>query len=107
MRLGNFVMAHTERPFLIAGGTMVPALPEDGSFPTLMPVEYTPLYVGVRQTFGGFGGGYVDPFAYDPPTAAANARQNDEGVFDIEFDPAHRFTLADVAASTGAPRPNG
>jgi hypothetical protein len=105
VKLGDFVMAHTERPFLIASATMVLESPSEESFPDLMPVEYTPLYVGVRQKFDKFGGGYVYPWAYDPPSGVVNVKPDAAqggGLFDIHFDPAHRFTLADVAASTGA-----
>jgi hypothetical protein len=99
-----------DRPFLIAGGTLVSAR-RDYAYPLLMPVEYTPMYVGVRQTFGLFGGSYVWPWAYDPvsigqatPDAAGAGAGggSGSGLIDVKIDSSRRFTLADVAASTGA-----
>jgi hypothetical protein len=133
-KLPVFVVPHAEtppgrpaasgpdRPFLIAGGTLVSAR-RDYAYPLLMPVEYTPMYVGVRQTFGLFGGTYVWPWAYDPveigqamPDAAgatagggssgggggSGSGGGGSGLIDVKIDSARRFTLADVAASTGA-----
>jgi hypothetical protein len=100
-----------DRPFLIAGGTLVSAR-KDYEYPLLMPVEYTPMYVGVRQTFGLYGGSYVWPWAYDPlalgpampdPAAPGAGPFAKTGVIDVKVDFSRRtFTLADVAASTGA-----
>lgn len=98
----DFVVSGPRRPFLIATGTMV-SNRADYAYPLLMPVEYTPLYVGTRQAFGAFGGSYVWPWAYDPialGTPAKDAAQHD--VVPVRYDQAHRFTLADVVASTGA-----
>ena len=62
--LGGFVtMNAAERPFLIVGGTLVK--PNGTDYPRLVPVEYTPLYTGVRQQFGQIGGTYLSPWAYD------------------------------------------
>jgi hypothetical protein len=98
-----------DRPFLIAGGTLVSAR-KDYQYPLLMPVEYTPMYVGVRQTFGLFGGSYVWPWAYDPlalgpatPDSADGRNASTSGVIDVKVDFSRRtFSLADIAASTGA-----
>ena len=97
-RLGGFVLANRRRPFLIVGGTLVSAR-RDYSYPLLMPVEYTPLYVGLRQRFGGrFGGSYVWPWAYD----ATQVGTTTGDLVAVHYDSSRRFTLADVAASTGA-----
>jgi hypothetical protein len=102
-QLGDFVVAGVKRPFLIASGTMV-SMRHDYEYPLLMPVEYTPLYVGVRQQFGRFGGSYVWPWAYDPVAVrdATPSGTTNQGTVSVQYDDAHRFTLADVAASTGA-----
>jgi hypothetical protein len=103
-KLGAFVLAHARRPFLIASGSMVSAR-RDYVNPLLMPIEYTPMYVGVRQRFGRFGGGYVWPWAYDPAGIGSVVPDaNTPGRVDVEVQarPDRAFTLADVAASTGA-----
>lgn len=103
-RLGPVVVAHGDRPFLIASGSMVSARP-DYETPLLMPVEYTAMYVGVRQQFGPFGGSYVWPWAYDPKgvgTATPDGAHPGEGVVEVRVGKDRRLSLADVAASTGA-----
>jgi hypothetical protein len=96
-----------DRPFLIASGTMVSGR-RDYDYPLLMPMEYTPMYVGVRQTFGLFGGTYVWPWAFDPlavgqATPDPDASTTHSGLVEVKVDlPARAFTLADMAASTGA-----
>ncbi len=107
VQLGSISLAHTDRPFLIAGGTAVYRKPGDKAFPQLMPVEYTSMYVGVRQQFDpGFGGSYIEPWAYDPEEIGASPEANPAdartGLVRVTFNPSRRFTLADVAASTGA-----
>jgi hypothetical protein len=118
---------------LIASGTLVQSntLAEDdpnGSFPRLAPIEYTPIYVGVRQTFDikledadgrqvadeegqartvHLGGGYVEPWAYDseevgPAQPADPATVRWSGTQKVKIDPKRRFSLGDVAASSGA-----
>jgi hypothetical protein len=94
----DIVVAARDRPFLIVGGTLVSSR-RDYAYPLLMPVEYTPLYVGVRQSFGErFGGTYVWPWAYDTQQVAAGS----DVAVRVKYDSAHRFSLADVAASTSA-----
>jgi hypothetical protein len=132
-------LSHGDRPYLIASGTLVQnTAPADGDadavFPTLAPVEYTPIYVGVRQTFDvkvkgqddkdttvHLGGGYVESWAYDteevgpaepvepakpgaesaqPPADAVKVPWN--GSQKVKIDRKRRFSLADVAASSGA-----
>jgi hypothetical protein len=99
----DFVVTGGRRPYLIATGTLVSAR-KDYDYPLLVPVEYTPLYVGARQAFGRFGGSYLWPWAYD--AVALGTPSHDEAhnrdLIPVRYDQAHRFTLADVIASTGA-----
>jgi hypothetical protein len=100
-QLGNdFVMVPEGRPFLIANGTLIAAR-ADYSYPILLPVEYTPLYVGVRPRVGSrFGGIYVSPWAYDARRIVdVNEREH---LVRIERDPQRTFTLGDVVGSSGA-----
>jgi hypothetical protein len=60
---GEFIVPPAGRPFLIVEGTLVKQNGAD--YPRLIPVEYTPLYTGVRQRFGLIGGTYLWPWAYD------------------------------------------
>ena len=99
LSVGEFVRAADDRPFLIVGGTMIYQHPAY-DYPRLIPVEYTPLYTGVRQQFGDrLGGIYVSPFAYD----AAGAEVGDGQTVRVTAKARQRpFTLADVVASSGA-----
>lgn len=93
---GEFLFPPKDRPFLVVGGTLVKP---GGDFPSLVPVEYTPLYTGVRQQFGVIGGTYVWPWAYDRQYAAPSTSSH------VLVGPSRRerlFTLSDVIASTGA-----
>ena len=95
---GDILTVGPNRPFLIVGGTMVSAR-RDYAYPLLIPVEYTPMYVGVRQQFGGrLGGTLVWPWAYDTERVGAYG----DGRIQVQFDPKRALTLADVAASSGA-----
>jgi len=94
---GDFIFPPPDRPFLIVGGTLVKQ--NGAEYPRLIPVEYTPLYTGVRQRFGLIGGTYLWPWAYDRLFVAP---QSDTRVF-VGPGPEERpFTLADVIASSGA-----
>jgi len=92
----DFVQVAAQRPFLIAGGTMIWMRP-GFEYPRLIPVEYTPLYTGVRQQFANFGGTYVMPWAYD---RARVVMSNNRLLVDKAS--VRMFTLADVIASSGA-----
>jgi hypothetical protein len=96
----DFVVVPEGRPFLIANGTLIAAR-ADYSYPILLPVEYTPLYVGVRPRVGSrFGGIYVSPWAYD---ARRVVEVNEaEHLVRVERDPSREFTLGDVVGSSGA-----
>lgn len=94
-----FVTAATDRPFLIVGGTMIYGRPAY-EFPRLIPIEFTPLYSGARQQYSGrLGGTYVWPWAYD----SLAARDESASFVNVTIDPdARKFTLSDLAATTGA-----
>jgi hypothetical protein len=96
---GDFVQAAADRPFLIVGGTAIYQQAAT-KYPRLIPVEYTPLYTGIRQQYGDrIGGIYVTPYAYDAATV-------DEVTADrlrVTMRPdAKPFTLSNVVASSGA-----
>lgn len=94
---GDFIFPPSDRPFLIVGGTLVKLNGDD--YPRLIPVEYTPLYTGVRQRFGLIGGTYLWPWAYDRLYIAPRS----ETRVSVGPGPEERpFTLADVIASSGA-----
>jgi hypothetical protein len=94
---GDFIIPPPDRPFLIVGGTLVKQNGAD--YPRLIPVEYTPLYTGVRQRFGLIGGTYFWPWAYDRLFIAPKS----ETFALVGPGPEERpFTLADVIASSGA-----
>ena len=57
------------RPFMIVNADVVNA-GADFEYPYAIPFEFTPLYVGSRQSVGGiFGGLYTWPSAYNAATA--------------------------------------
>jgi hypothetical protein len=95
----DLLTTQANRPFLIVGGTLI-YQHQAFDFPALLPIEYTPLYTGIRQQFGPrLGGAYVWPLAYD----AESADVLPEGTLRVVGRPAGRaFTLADVIASSGA-----
>ena len=94
----NFALTQ-DRPFLIVGGTLVHQQAAD-HYPRLIPVEYTPMYSGVRQQFGDdIGGSYVWSWAYDSQAAQAGP----PGFVSVCLGTKQpTFTLADLIASTGA-----
>lgn len=101
-QLGPFLMAADPRPFLILEGSIVSAR-HDYDFPLLVPVEYTPLYIGSRRAIGEFGGSYVSPWAYDAvATGEVQPPVHGEGTIRVRLRPSDTLTLADIAASTGA-----
>jgi hypothetical protein len=92
----DFQQVPRGRPFLIAGGTMIWNRP-GFVYPRLIPVEYTPLYTGVRQQFGNLGGTYVMPWAYDRARVAVAGDH-----LLVDKAGVRMFTLADVIGSSGA-----
>lgn len=96
----DFVVAGPGRPFLIAGGTVIVAR-RDYDYPMLMPVEYTPMYVGIRHRFSDrYGGYYVPSWAYD--TTLIDAVDAARGLIRVRREPKRSFTLGDVVGSSGA-----
>jgi hypothetical protein len=87
------------RPFLIVGGEVV-STEDVFSYPLLMPIEYTPIYTGVRHRFGEkFGGTYISSWAYDHlPAGPANRKL----LRVHQGDSDRKFTIADVAAAAGS-----
>lgn len=98
----DLVVTGPHRPFLIASGTAIVAR-RDSEYPLLMPIEYTPMYVGIRQRFSPrYGGIYVSPWMYDT-TGIGDVRDDGTNHFlQVRRDPNRAFTLGDVAGSTGA-----
>jgi hypothetical protein len=98
----DLVVAGPHRPFLIATGTVIVAR-RDSAYPLLMPIEYTPMYVGIRQRFSPrYGGIYVSPWMYDT-TEIGEVRDDGPNHFlSVRRDVGRAFTLGDIAASTGA-----
>ena len=95
----DFIRTAPNRPFLISGGTMIYQHPAY-DYPRLIPVEYTPLYTGVRQQYGEtLGGIYVSPYAY---SATAVGSVEEDRVRVTLKNEGRPFTLADVIASSGA-----
>jgi hypothetical protein len=95
--LGDFIVMPRDRPFLIVSGTLVKMAGTD--YPRLIPVEYTPLYTGIRQQFGLIGGTYLWPWAYD----RLYVEKGTDTHLLVGPGPELRpFTLADVIASSGA-----
>jgi len=87
------------RPFLIVGGTVASTRPIY-DYPLLMPIELTPMYAGIRHSFGRkYGGVYVASWAYD---------RLPEGPSDGKTLTVHQgagdrnFTIADMAAVAGS-----
>jgi hypothetical protein len=107
MKVSDFYQVRPGRPFLIVNALI---LRPDNSrpLPSRIPIETTPLYVGVRPVFNGcgangrdIGGGYIEPFGFDseapdaPPDEAKNVRVRLGAT-------RHRYTLSDVMGSTCA-----
>lgn len=104
------------RPFLIVGGTIrhydtAPWLWSNNDPNKRIPVEYTPLYSGVRPWFGTgkynsnpIGGGYVESFAYD----SMNPKKDANHIANVSLSRRGLWrttpvlTLADIMGSSGA-----
>ena len=96
---GDIARPPDGRPFLIACGTIV-RLGDAQTYPTLIPVEYTPYYSGVRQQFGDeVGGTFVLSAAYDGHSPVALSGNRARVITRSARKP---FTLADVIGSSGA-----
>src|SRR5262249_11898508 len=102
----DLVVAGPHRPFLIAGGTVIVSR-RDSDYPLLMPIEYTPLYVGIRHRFSPrYGGIYVSPWMYDTTQICEGRGEGTNHFLSVRPDPDLAFTLGDVTSSTrAAPQP--
>jgi hypothetical protein len=70
------------RPFMIINADVVNA-GADFAYPYAIPFEFTPLYVGSRQSVGGiFGGIYTWPSAYNAATTRVVLQRNAAGVLE-------------------------
>jgi hypothetical protein len=75
----------------------------DSGYPLLMPIEYTPMYVGIRHRFSPrYGGIYVSPWMYDTTQIGEVKDDGTNHLLSVRRDQDRSFTLADVAGSTGA-----
>jgi len=103
----NFYLPRAGRPYLIVGASL--KTPQDN----FLPVEYTPLYSGVRAYFPGegaegsaLGGDYLETFAYDSLHPVRDAA--DSSLYharlqrDLPASNIAQFSLGDMTASTGA-----
>jgi hypothetical protein len=110
----DFVIPAKDKPFLIVTGTIrrYDLLPWNWSrsYNKRLPIEMTPLYVGLPHAFhdvgeegNSVGGNYVQPLAYGATKVAANEKT----VYaELTNDPlgieSERFGLADMIAISGA-----
>lgn len=97
-RLESMVKAPIERPYLIVSAGVV-SYRREYPFPPIAPVEYTPMYSGLRAPVGALGGTYLSSFAYDGDDIVGSPGP---GLVTVRTSDTRKFTLADVAASTGA-----
>jgi hypothetical protein len=98
----DLVVVGPHRPFLIATGTVIVAR-RNYQYPLLMPIEYTPMYVGIRQRFSPrYGGVYVAPWMYDTTQIGEVRDTGMDHHVRVKRDPDRAFTLGDVVGSTGA-----
>ncbi len=96
----DFYVAGRDRPFLIAGGTLLRPGNEDYLF------EMTPWYSGIRNLYasGGsnnlpIGGGYIESFALD----SDSPDEADDATVTVRVaKKRYRFTLSDMLGTTGA-----
>ena len=108
LETGDFYTARVGRPFLIIGASLLYKR-------LILPLEITPLYIGVRQLFSGagkggrnIGGGYIESFAYDSMLHDNDARRPPVTVKFWEKISLKRsrkqyfYTLADVIGTSGA-----
>lgn len=117
--MSDFHCVERERPYLIVGGTIrrwdLSPWHRDHfhhkGIGKRIPVEFTPLYTGVRNHFVSrsgredIGGGYIETFAYDsqrpkpgPTTNTFSARIR----HGLIFRGRNAFSLSDMIGSSGA-----
>ena len=107
----DFYLAREGRPYLIVGATLLYG-PSDNH--VVVPLEMTPLYLGIRQHVkekgkngGDIGGYYVESFAYD---SKFNEKDIGTRPFRVKFwshsilpgGKRYFFTLSDMIGTSGA-----
>jgi hypothetical protein len=105
LRPSDFLTAAERRPFLVVGGSLM-YMHDAFDYPRLVPIEFTPMYSGVRQQFGGrVGGTYLSPLGYDGEAGdvVAEPKDNVPGVLRIvSRGEDRRFLLGDIVGVSGA-----
>jgi len=95
----DMLLVNRDRPFPIIGSTMVVPTDDDVAYPSLVPVEFTPLYSGTRRGRTSTElGTYIWSWAYDSPQVMVSTGD----YIYARFDDKRPFSLADVIAATGA-----
>ncbi len=109
----EFLLPAAGRPFLIAGATFLEKKRRVKA-EHFHPVELTPLYAGIRQSFDfehkderlSFGGGFIETAAYDSvsrtplPGGETEVRVCFKRPWPSRYR--YRFTLSDMMGSSGA-----
>lgn len=100
LSLADFHLVQKKRPFLIMNTSMFETTTQGA---TLLPVESTPLGMGVRSTFLGkgidgrdIGGGAIPPFSF----GSKEQKKTEDGV--IAAREAARFALSDIVGLSSA-----
>jgi hypothetical protein len=95
----DMLLVNRDRPFPIIGSTMVVPAEGNDAYPSLVPVEFTPLYSGTRRgRLSSDRGTYIWSWAYDSPEVMVSTGD----YIYARLDDKRPFSLADVIAATGA-----
>lgn len=105
LKADDFLLPRPDRPFWIAGGTLI-RMKNDDPRKRKLHFEMSPLYAGVPVFHPGsgddgrdLGGGYIEPFAFDSKSPETD--DTSSGV-EVKLGDRHLFTLSDVMGTTGA-----
>lgn len=107
MTPADFYLMRPDHPYLIINAIIL--RPKGHApLPDKIPIESTPLYMGVRAVHQGagedgrdLGGGYLEPFAFD--SRAPESGPDPSGRVKVRLGAArHRYTLADAIGTSGA-----
>ena len=102
-----FYSVEHERPYLIAGGTLLSADNPDIKLQR-SPFEFTPIYTGISSFFSNVtsghdvGGGYLESFAFNCSVNEFSTKSDEAFVNCSESRDKLPFTLCDVIGSSGA-----
>ncbi|MCL1039327.1 patatin-like phospholipase family protein [Shewanella submarina] len=117
LKATDFQLQRSNTPYLIVGATL---LNHDGlNFKQKYPVEYTPLYSGIRTKWTDddwftpddhFGGGYIESLGYDCKGPYREDRSTAVHTMTVRRSPKQfgdwtnekAFSLSDIMASSGA-----